>query len=241
MAIKQTIPNYTNTNKSLTLGNFKGIDASSSPFEVDISRATYCENLINENGVNHKRPGWKTIKILENSIAVFHITFEGNDYMIVVNKVETPTDNPTDLYAVIKLYKFNKSEFKMTEIDSINLLSALIRYTDYGSKYYSRTYFELTNVQCFVQNNVAYLIGFDKFLLITKEKIITCPTKSIANGVPDGAVYFYIPTTTISINRDSEVTATRKEKEHANLLSLYRKNTLVGAKSSESSDGTEII
>ena len=73
MAVKQSIPSYTNTNKSLTLGNFKGIDASSSPFEVDISRATYCQNLINENGVNHKRQGWTQDNELNDLILSLHL------------------------------------------------------------------------------------------------------------------------------------------------------------------------
>ena len=58
MAVKQTIPSNTNQTKSLTFSKLRGVDYSSSPFEVSTSRAVHVKNMINEDGVNHKRPGW---------------------------------------------------------------------------------------------------------------------------------------------------------------------------------------
>ena len=58
MAVKQTIPSNTNQTKSLTFSKLRGVDYSSSPFEVSTSRAVHMKNMINEDGVNHKRPGW---------------------------------------------------------------------------------------------------------------------------------------------------------------------------------------
>lgn len=42
----------------LSLNAFKGVDLSSAPTMVSQSRASYSVNMINDNGINHKRPGW---------------------------------------------------------------------------------------------------------------------------------------------------------------------------------------
>ena len=39
--------------------NFLGVDTLSSPLEINKRRASYMENLISRNGVNHKRYGWE--------------------------------------------------------------------------------------------------------------------------------------------------------------------------------------
>ncbi|MBR2474166.1 MAG: hypothetical protein IKB51_03960 [Clostridia bacterium] len=45
--------------QQLVIENFGGVDLSSSPLLVNSARASYMRNLINDNGVNHKRPGWR--------------------------------------------------------------------------------------------------------------------------------------------------------------------------------------
>lgn len=44
--------------KEITLGDFLGVDFSSSPYKVSARRASDMKNLINEYGVNRKRHGW---------------------------------------------------------------------------------------------------------------------------------------------------------------------------------------
>lgn len=44
--------------KILSLSGFKGVDLSSAPTMVHQNRASYSVNMINDNGINHKRPGW---------------------------------------------------------------------------------------------------------------------------------------------------------------------------------------
>ncbi len=46
------------TRRTLSLGNFKGVDFSSSPLNVRNDRASSMRNFINEYGVNKKRNGW---------------------------------------------------------------------------------------------------------------------------------------------------------------------------------------
>lgn len=51
--------NVSNTKRHmLSLSGFKGVDLSSAPTMVQQSRASYSVNMINDNGINHKRPGW---------------------------------------------------------------------------------------------------------------------------------------------------------------------------------------
>lgn len=44
--------------KILSLSGFKGVELSSAPTMVQQNRASYSVNMINDNGINHKRPGW---------------------------------------------------------------------------------------------------------------------------------------------------------------------------------------
>ena len=233
MAIKQTIPSNTNANKTLTLGNFKGIDASSSPFEVNGSRATYCQNLINENGVNHKRPGWRTIKIFDGAQSIFHFKMNGGNRLFVVSLIESSSDS----YLLKRtLYGYEKDISECVVIaeksETINS-EELTTIKSYG--------FDFKKMQCFLKGGNAYIVGGGSLIIIHDDEIDS-HDGMIIDG-EKGIVYSdaYIPTTTISINRDSEETATRKEKEHANLLSKYRKNTLIGVKASSSDNQIETV
>lgn len=51
----------TKERRQLTLSGFRGVDLSSAPIDVAPYRASYMRNFINENGVNHKRPGWREV------------------------------------------------------------------------------------------------------------------------------------------------------------------------------------
>ena len=56
--------------RTLTLGNFKGVDFSSSPLSVRSDRASNMRNFINEYGVNKKRNGWnELLKIKHGGVA----------------------------------------------------------------------------------------------------------------------------------------------------------------------------
>ena len=58
MGVKQQIPSSTNAPKTMQFAKLKGVDYSTSPFEVNPSRAVDMRNIINDDGINHKRPGW---------------------------------------------------------------------------------------------------------------------------------------------------------------------------------------
>ena len=84
--------------KTLVLSDFKGVDFSSSPLNVQKNRASFARNFINENGVNKKRNGWKQLTDLSKRInGVFKYT-NGNYEKIIV-------------YAGTRFYAFDK-DFK---------------------------------------------------------------------------------------------------------------------------------
>ena len=87
---------------------------------------------------------------------------------------------------------------------------------------------DFKNFYCFIKNNKVFVFGTGQMLLIYNDDIIDIDGYSVGSekGIE---THTYIPTTTISINRDSQKESTRKSKEHANLLSRYRRNTLLGA------------
>ena len=74
MAVRQTVVSDTNSPKTLTFNKLRGVDYSSSPFEVNTSRATSMKNMINEDGVNHKRNGWTEDTEINKMISEMNIT-----------------------------------------------------------------------------------------------------------------------------------------------------------------------
>ena len=59
---------------TLQLGDFKGVDFSSSPLRVATNRATDMKTFISEYGVNRKRNGWNELIRIKDS--------QGNDLKI---------------------------------------------------------------------------------------------------------------------------------------------------------------
>ncbi len=57
----------TKKQRQVTLGNFRGVDFSSSPLNVNKSRATEMQNLICDFGINRKRNGWRELYRFGNS------------------------------------------------------------------------------------------------------------------------------------------------------------------------------
>ena len=205
MAIKQAIPSNTNSNKSLTFGNFKGVDFSSSPLEVSNSRAVFSKNMINENGANHKRKGYK----LKRQDIIDYINLKNNCLLTISVISSTEDANKGTKSRTIYICRTERlsinvySEYNFTETISIN-----------------KEFNDDAIIKQFGDDKLL-IIGFGKIILFNGKYFVDCET--INND-------FYIPRTTISINSDSEVEATRATFESANLLNPKRKNTLIGKK-----------
>ena len=70
--------------QQLVLDNFGGVDFSSSPLLMASNRASYACNLINDNGVNHKRPGWEEqFKLGSQVNGIYHYKANGKNVLIV--------------------------------------------------------------------------------------------------------------------------------------------------------------
>ncbi len=197
MGVKQQIPSSTNAPKSMQFAKLRGLDCSTSPFEVATSRAVDMRNIINDDGINHKRQGWT-----ENTEFLKNVARFSNDGTLV-NAYDLGNDNLllafTNAFIIVnekgdETNRFNYpiptvSKVKFIKIDNRKLL---IFYEDaYGN-----------------ENSLT----FETYL-----KIILQEEK-------------YVPTTTISINPDSEKDATRESFEEPSLVSNKRKNKLLGNK-----------
>jgi hypothetical protein len=216
MAVKQTIPTYTNSTKSLTLGNFKGIDASSSPFEVNISRATYCQNLINEDGVNHKRQGWTQDIELNN-----YIFSKKNTEILGIYPVVLGYESE-NVYGYVIAYKtatdIAQIEVKLkNDYPNINSTNNITLSINSNTK----------NVGCFTNAGKVYVLCGGNYILITLEK----ENEIFSLKFKEQKEFAYIPTTTISINSvydEENNRATLSSLEEANVLTPKRKNSLIG-------------
>lgn len=216
MSVKQTVPTNSNTTKSKTFGKFKGVDFSSSPFEVSPTRATYSTNLINEDGVNHKRKGWKESND-SDLVYYYEIKLLGDMYKIKIYKTYTYINGAKDEKPHYKIYLFEKGVISETAATAIGYKSI-----DTAVGLYSGD--EVFNL--YVRDNVAYLIGLGHFYIIKRKYNTVNPTiKDFYEHYTD---LIYVPTTTISINSDDEEGGTVANYEDANLINVYRKNTLLG-------------
>lgn len=70
--------------RTVTLTDFRGVDLTTSPLRVSPSRATFMRNLINDHGINHKRPGWSEMLRLDGRInGVFPYQNGEHDVLLV--------------------------------------------------------------------------------------------------------------------------------------------------------------
>lgn len=190
MAVKQTIPNTSQNTKSYTFGKFKGIDTSSSVFEVSPNRAVEMKNIINEDGVNHKRPGWESAplenivyyrKYLVDSTTTFEIYVKKENGL---NYIGVRAEN-SDLYFT--------EDIPFDDIKEIEFIGE--------NKNGDFAYYD-------------FIVNFEK--AFTRSKIIRC--NELGFFVYDLEDMAYTPRTTISITPDTNLTATRASFEKPNLL-----------------------
>lgn len=107
MAVKQTIPSNTNQTKSLTFSKLRGVDFSSSPFEVSTSRAVHMKNMINEDGVNHKRPGHTSeLSINNDGRKIIDVCKLGDYYFVAKTYIDYTGMNN------ITIYKWDGLEYR---------------------------------------------------------------------------------------------------------------------------------
>lgn len=184
---------------SITFENFRGVDYSSSPLRVSTNRASRMRNLINEYGVNHKRPGWNEI---------FKIVVEGEAQRI--NGIFQYKSKDHD----VLLVHAGKGIYI---IDGENIVCVS------KNKPFSDNLLDQRS-QCFIQKKRAYLVGCGDFLVYGTWDGNTYELRRVADDEDT-----YIPTTTISIDNDSVTDdVARASLDDVNMLSSLRKNKLLG-------------
>lgn len=201
------------TRKQAVIGNFKGVDFSSSPLLVAKNRAVDCCNFIFENGMNRKRPGWKeVIKVSDEQInGIFECLINGQKVSIVyvgTTFYKLSYDDSLDKY----IYENITNTSSKTEC-SVDV---------------SR----LKNQRCqmFTNNGRFYFVGCGDYLTygeyskeVDGEIVKQYELRRVENDENT-----YIPTTSINIDADGVEGDIVESFESPNLLTNLRKNTFVG-------------
>lgn len=200
--------------KTLSLGDFKGVDFSTSPLEVSPHRATDMVNLINEYGTNRKRNGWCELFRIENDARGgrrINGVFEYEDYLIVHAGAR--------FFKVVKVgeeYEYiditESGTYEPSKVDTSRLADA--------------------RSEAYLLKKRLYIIGAGDFLVYgTWDDGKTYELRRVENDEDT-----YIPTTTININCDAESdNDVRGTLDMPNLLCKKRINQLVGIGSENAS------
>lgn len=194
MAVKQQIPSSTNAPKTMQFAKLKGVDYSTSPFEVNPSRAVDMRNIINDDGINHKRPGWTENTEFLRKVSRFQFgdkllnAFDlnnGNLMLAFPGQLVIVDSDFKEVKSFLVTPMNNKSKTRFVRIDNRKIL---IFYT--------------------IETGEENFIYFDTYLNEFSE-------------------YDYIPTTTISINPDSQKESSKASLEEPSLISNKRKNKIL--------------
>lgn len=191
--------------KQVKIGNFKGVDFSSSPLLVAQNRAVSSSNFIFENGVNRKRHGWvEKFRVSKGNInGIFEATLAGEKIIIV--------------YAETNFYKVTQDEEGQYIIENITNTSTNENCKVDVSRLKDKRCFMFTN------NRRLYFVGCGDYLTYGEYN----GSYELRRVEDDDNTY--IPTTTININANSPETDIVESFEGVNLLTRKRKNTFVGS------------
>lgn len=157
--------------QTVTLTDFRGVDLTTSPLRVAKNRATYMRNLINDHGINHKRPGWSEMLRRDGRInGVFPYQNGDHDVLLV--------------HAGTAFYRATYNE--ATGLWSPELISE----DDWG--------LTDTRSQCVYRGGVAYILGCGNYLaygkhdgasytLVPVSEIAYVPTTTVSINAGEGA------------------------------------------------------
>ena len=196
--------------RELTISDFRGVDFSSSPFQVNTNRASFAKNFITDYGTNVKRNGWRQeIQILSGGkpqpINGIFEYYEGEQKIFLVHAGRRffRVIKEGDGYSVKDIT--NTGTYEPAKVQTDRLKSA--------------------RSQCFRQKERAYIIGCGDYLVYGSwDEGKTYELRRVADNEDT-----YIPTTTISIDSDRTKDDVRASLDEVNLLSSYRKNSLLGS------------
>ena len=182
----------------LQLGSFRGVDLSTSPLRVDPSRASFMKNMICENGVNHKRPGWREEVKLEGKVnGIFPFKEDAQDVMLV--------------HAGVRIYRVTCREGRWHADD----ITGELVLSDRSS-------------QCFCRDGRAFLVGCGDYLVYGPKDMEATPNEYVLQRVRDIAYVPTTTMAILSVfeENNSNIVRSGASLDAVNLLTPIRKNTL---------------
>ncbi len=198
--------------KTLVLDDLKGVDFSTSPFEVSPNRATDMRNLINRYGTNCKRNGWRELFSTESdkreTRRINGFWKYGNHFL---------------LHAGARFYRVDVADGEYSLRDITESSTHAPSLVDAGRLRDDRS-------EAYLRNERLYIVGAGDYLVYgTWNGGESYELRRVENGEDT-----YIPTTTININCDAESESDVKGVlDEPNLLCKKRINRLVGTDKDE--------
>ncbi len=194
------------TRRVLKLDDFKGVDFSSSPYDVKTTRATKMRNLINEYGVNRKRPGWREIKTLGGRVnGIFEYRHEEHSVILV--------------HAGEQMYRINYENGITNDLTDAENITGTLALTD-------------TKSQAFYSKGSLYIIGCGDYLIYGKKSDGAYCLRSVYG---DEGTYIPTTMTSIDPDGTGNDDLVREVLDSVNLLTPRRKNLLLGTESENAS------
>ncbi|MCI1244468.1 MAG: hypothetical protein LKG11_00710 [Bacilli bacterium] len=207
----------------------KGLDLLSGPFEASPDRAIDEMNYVYRDGKVQKRHGYSEILDLLPT----HYTkvgFNGTvDSELKVNTVNfnglwqfKAEDGEKHVIAHIGKLLYEITGIGTEEAEANPILQGT-EYVVVGGYKYVRAYeFSDYRSTAFVGANMLYFLGGNQYMVLRFKKNESASLTPVANS--DIA---YVPTTTISISYEYALAGSRSSLDDVNLLSDFRKNTLL--------------
>ena len=198
-----------NNIKTLTLGDFRGVDYFNAKNNVANKRATDMRNLIYRNGANHKRNGWKQFA---NSHEIDTSVTPNVDSFPSINgfweyKYNNGSGTITTKYIIHsgqKLYEYNKTTGVWTDITPTS--TTINDEVSFGV----------------LRGNRLYIFCGTFLVYGTWDNGTTFIVKKVENNA-------YIPIVATNIEPIGSTTSAQTALESPNKMSKYVKNRLVGA------------
>lgn len=194
------------------IGDFKGVDFTSSPILVNPSRAVLAENFIYKNGINRKRKGYREF---------LKITYNKNGELIKpnINGIFEFTIYNKKFFIVYAGTRF----FKVEKVENSYVYTDITFSSSTTSNMVDKTKLLDKRISMFICGQKVYFIGAGDYLVFTKYG------ENFELHRVENDILTYVPTTTINIGYDGEENDIKSSLDSVNLLSSMRKNTLVGA------------
>ena len=206
--------------KQMRVEEFRGVDFSSSPLRAASYRATSAKNWIRRDGANQKRNGWRQKIIdenLTNPIKGMYQYKKGQYTFLLVLTANGESGKARIYVKSSGEWIYNNTEYTFNTVSGIQQIQAFQK---------NGKFFILTGINIYVYD---YSATTPSVYALVNNNNITAYEAYQADQNRTGAK---IPTTTISIDPVGTIDTNRETLDAVNILTPFRKNTLLGSGSS---------